>query len=104
MIDGTGCCNTSLAFIDRSGPGSMGHWLPLSRAHAASLSSPASQDSTDDFVSVDEALAAAPRQADGSLPDVGFMQLATGSDLIDAGTDVGLPCNGSAPDLVAFEN
>jgi len=55
------------------------------------------------FASVDEALAEAARQADGSLPDVSFMVLATGSDLIDVGTDVGLPYNGSAPDLGAFE-
>jgi hypothetical protein len=59
--------------------------------------------SSDDFLSVDEALAEAVRQADGSLPNVDFMRLAAGSDLIDAGTDVGLPYNGSAPDLGAFE-
>ncbi len=43
------------------------------------------------------------RQADGSLPVVDFLKLAGGSDLIDAGTDVGLPFNGSAPDLGAYE-
>jgi len=41
---------------------------------------------------------------DGSLPDISFMHLAAGSDLIDAGTDVGLPYNGNAPDLGAFES
>ncbi len=56
-----------------------------------------------DFVSVDPAAAYGPRQADGSLPDIGFMRLAAGSDLIDGGTDVGLPYNGAAPDLGAFE-
>jgi hypothetical protein len=34
---------------------------------------------------------------------VAFMHLAPGSDLIDAGTDVGLPHEGPAPDLGAFE-
>lgn len=56
-----------------------------------------------DFVSVDPAAAYGPRQFDGSLPDITFMHLAAGSDLIDGGTDVGLPYNGSAPDLGAFE-
>ena len=41
--------------------------------------------------------------ADGSLPDVQFLHLAAGSDLVDKGVDVGLPFSGSAPDLGAFE-
>ncbi len=57
----------------------------------------------DDFVSMDIDALMAPRKADGSLPDVDFMHLTQGSDLIDAGVDVGLPYNGSAPDLGAFE-
>ena len=57
----------------------------------------------DDFISTDTAGVRGPRKSDGSLPDVDFMHLATGSDLIDAGTDVGLSFNGSAPDLGAFE-
>ena len=44
-----------------------------------------------------------PRAADGSLPNLSFMRLAAGSDLIDKGTDVGLPFAGAAPDLGAFE-
>ena len=56
-----------------------------------------------DFVSIDTAGVRGPRKSDGSLPDLEFMQLVEGSDLIDAGTDVGLPFNGSAPDLGAFE-
>jgi hypothetical protein len=47
--------------------------------------------------------AMAPRLADGSLPPLDFMRLVTGSDLINAGVDVGLPYNGSAPDLGAYE-
>ena len=56
-----------------------------------------------DFISIDTAGVRGPRKADGSLPDVSFMHLAEGSKLIDAGTDVGLPCVGGAPDLGAFE-
>jgi hypothetical protein len=56
-----------------------------------------------DFVSIDTTGVRGPRKADGSLPDILFMHLAEGSDLIDAGTDIGLPFFGSAPDLGAFE-
>jgi len=45
----------------------------------------------------------APRQADGSLPVLTSLHLASGSDLIDKGTDVGLPYAGAKPDLGAFE-
>jgi hypothetical protein len=56
-----------------------------------------------DFVSIDTAGVRRPRKADGSLPDITFMHLAPGSRLIDAGTNIGLPYIGSAPDLGAFE-
>jgi hypothetical protein len=56
-----------------------------------------------DFVSIDPAVATGLRDADGSLPDITFMHLAAGSDLIDGGTDVGLPYYDSAPDLGCFE-
>ena len=59
-----------------------------------------------DFVTVDSlelvALFTAPRKPDGSLPPFP-LKLAAGSDLIDAGIDVGLPFNGAAPDIGAFE-
>jgi len=58
----------------------------------------------DDFVSIDPCAAYGPRNADGSLPNIAFMRLANGSDLIDGGTDVNLPYNGDAPDLGAFEH
>ena len=57
----------------------------------------------DDFQSLDVSQFAGPRQPDGSLPDVRVLHLAPGSDLVDAGVDVGLDYNGSAPDLGAFE-
>jgi MYXO-CTERM domain-containing protein len=44
------------------------------------------------------------RQADGSLPTLTSLHLASGSDLIDKGINVGLPFNGPAPDLGAFES
>ncbi len=57
----------------------------------------------EDFVSVDTTGMRGPRNSDGSLPDVPFMHLAPGSDLIDSGTYVGLPYYGSAPDLGCYE-
>jgi hypothetical protein len=56
-----------------------------------------------DFVSLDDSVARGPRKADGSLPDSGFLKLTAGSELINAGTNVGLPYTGSAPDLGAYE-
>jgi len=56
-----------------------------------------------DFRSTDPAGATGPRKSDGSLPHIEYMHLATGSDLIDGGVDVGLPFVGTAPDLGCFE-
>ncbi len=57
-----------------------------------------------DFQSVETTGLDAPRQADGSLPVLKNFHLATGSDLIDQGANVGLSFAGSAPDLGAFES
>ncbi|PTB97304.1 pectate lyase [Marivirga lumbricoides] len=57
----------------------------------------------EDFENIDVNELLSPRKADGSLPDIGFMHLTAGSDLIDKGVDVGLEFNGVAPDLGAFE-
>jgi hypothetical protein len=57
-----------------------------------------------DFLSVDMAGVDGPRQADGSLPNINFLKLAPGSDLIDKGTDIGIAKIGTAPDLGAFES
>lgn len=58
-----------------------------------------------DFTSVTYSLAtlSAARNADGSLPVISYMHLASTSDLINAGTNVGYPYYGSAPDIGAFE-
>lgn len=46
----------------------------------------------------------ADRNEDGSLPEMTYFQLAEGSDLVDAGVDVGLPYLGLAPDIGAYES
>ncbi len=57
-----------------------------------------------DFLSLDESLLTAPRQADGSLPENNFFRLKSTSALIDAGTHIGFPFKGAAPDLGCFES
>jgi hypothetical protein len=57
-----------------------------------------------DFVSLNLQLATVPRNPDGSLPYTGLFALASGSGLIDAGLDLELPFEGSAPDLGPFES
>jgi hypothetical protein len=57
----------------------------------------------DDFLSIDTAGVSGPRKEDGSLPDVNFLKLAKGSDLIDKGVEIGLSFTGKAPDIGAFE-
>ena len=59
--------------------------------------------STNDFVGVTDTAFMGPRQADGSLPALDFMKLRAGGQLIDKGTNVGLPFVGTAPDLGAYE-
>jgi len=58
---------------------------------------------SDDFISLNSDSASAKRNSDGSLPEIDFMHLAQGSDLIDAGVDLGFPFYGVLPDLGAFE-
>lgn len=68
------------------------------------------QLTTGNFLSIDESLGVTPRQADGSLPNVNFLKLATGSGLIDKGVPVinsagsQIVFNGSAPDLGPYES
>jgi Secretion system C-terminal sorting domain len=56
-----------------------------------------------DFVTTDESLLVTDRQDDGGLPDIGFLKLKEGSDLIDKGFYLGFAYSGTAPDLGAFE-
>jgi len=57
--------------------------------------------SESDFQStgVDMTQLTAPRQADGSLPDITLLKPSATSRLIDIGTDIGFPFKGAAPDL-----
>ncbi len=55
-----------------------------------------------DFLSVSMTGVDGVRQSDGSLPVLNFLKLASGSDLINKGVDVGLPYLG-LPDLGAYE-
>jgi hypothetical protein len=57
-----------------------------------------------DFQSIDTGGISGPRKADGSLPDLLFLRLVSGSDCIDKGVDVTLPFAGQAPDLGAYES
>src|SRR5690606_6136189 len=56
-----------------------------------------------DFVLTNKSLSlqelTAPRKLDGSLPDISFLKLVEGSDLIDVGINVGLSFSGTDPDL-----
>jgi uncharacterized repeat protein (TIGR02059 family) len=72
-------------------------------SYDASFSPNGKVASSADFQSLDTTGMSGPRKADGSLPDIKFMKLVSSSDLIDAGTDVGLPYEGAAPDLGAYE-
>jgi len=56
-----------------------------------------------DFKSLDPSLLLTARQSDGSLAVTDFMQLASTSKLINAGTNVGTPYSGTAPDLGSYE-
>jgi len=58
---------------------------------------------SDDFISIDTTGVSGSRQSGGEFPDLNLFRLVGNSDLIDAGTNVGLPYRGSAPDLGTFE-
>ena len=56
-----------------------------------------------DFISLTSTEMSGSRQSDGSLPVVTFLHLASSSDLINTGIDVGTSFVGAFPDLGAFE-
>jgi hypothetical protein len=56
-----------------------------------------------DFLSVSSVGMDGARQSDGSLPVLNFLRLSPSSSMVNAGVNVGLPFNGSAPDLGAYE-
>lgn len=56
-----------------------------------------------DFLSTDTTGVSGARQADGSLPNLNFMKLVSTSDMVRAGTPVGLPiCQPPSPDINWF--
>jgi uncharacterized protein YjdB len=79
---------------DYSIPGSLPRWVYTDTVTVSDA----------DFISVDSTGISGPRKSDGSLPDINFLRLAPGSDLIDAGTNVGTQYIGSAPDIGYFES
>lgn len=66
------------------------------------ISSPAAN--AGDVLSVDESVATAPRNADGSLPYWPFLRPTPAGRLIDEGVILTEPYTGAAPDLGAFED
>lgn len=77
--------------------------VPAAIVATNSWTAPFSGAAPADFISLDTAGVRGPRKADGSLPDVPFMHLASTSPFVNAGTNVGLAYNGSKPDLGCFE-
>ncbi len=57
-----------------------------------------------DYFSLDTMELYRPRKSDGSLPDIDFGKLRPGSDLAEAGIDVGLNYHGLSPDIGAIES
>lgn len=57
-----------------------------------------------DFISVSDSGWMGPRKPDGSLPELPFLKLKPGGNLVDKGTDVGIPFSGKAADLGAYES
>lgn len=55
-----------------------------------------------DYQSLDISQLLRPRKANGDLPDVTFGHLVEGSDMIDAGVDVGYPFDGTDPDIGVY--
>jgi hypothetical protein len=68
-----------------------------------SWNTPAVTTNVSDFTSVDTSLIVTPRNADGSF-STPFMNLVTGSDLIDAGVYTGIEYAGSFPDMGYYES
>jgi pectate lyase len=56
-----------------------------------------------DFATLNEALLTLPRQTNGDLPYIAFLQMVATNELVNAGTNIGHAYTGSAPDLGAFE-
>ena len=71
----------------------------LSGIYGNTQPNPSFSLSDNDFISLDTTQLRRQRKTDGSLPDITFLKLKEGSDLIDAGVNLGLPYSGTAPDI-----
>ena len=91
----------NISYLSRSNSNYEGRSRNISDHNSWNAGAPSVSDA--DFANVDYTQLSLPRKGDGSLPDITFLHLVSGSDLIDKGVDVGLPFSGSAPDLGAFE-
>jgi hypothetical protein len=58
----------------------------------------------DDFHNLNQEPLVFNRKADGRLPDIKFMAIDSTSELFDAGTDIGFPFSGDAPEIGALES
>jgi hypothetical protein len=83
--------------------GSIGYFLSYNNDHNSWNPSLGVTVTDNDFISVDSIGVSGMRQSEGSLPILNFLKLIKGSDLINAGVDVGLPYRGMMPDLGPFE-
>jgi hypothetical protein len=82
----------------------LGPWRCIApRSDDKQLDASACRADAADFLSLDTAGVGGPRNPDGSLPELRFLFPSNSSQLVNAGTDVGLPFNGPAPDLGALE-
>jgi hypothetical protein len=102
-------------YSDSTLSGSIVHLLRNNVAFPKKISNPGASDmkfnswdlnitpANSDFASVSDSGWMGPRQPDGSLPNITFLKLKAGSNLVDKGTDIGLPFTGDAPDLGAYE-
>lgn len=89
----------TMIYNPSSYPGSNNTWIPDPSGWPGWKYNPAVTVTASDFLSLDATQLTLPRKTDGSLPDITFLKLKEGSDLIDAGINVGLPYAGSAPDI-----
>lgn len=83
--------------------GSYSNALKDHNSYDSGFSSNGPVASASDFLSLDTTGISKARKQNGDLPDINFMKLAPGSDLIDAGINVGALYAGVAPDLGPFE-
>jgi hypothetical protein len=88
----------NVSFQDKSAISSTPSWVQSNNTWNGTAAT------TSSFASLTNTGVDGPRQADGSLPNLQFLHLSAGSNLIDKGISlVSILFNGSAPDLGAYE-